>query len=186
VYYRTQHSIRHPPVQKFPKVPVVEVVEKSLNVGIYYKAATKGHQPVPQCLKCIVRPAPRPESVRAFHEVLLVDCFQHHRHPSLQDFVLQRWNANGPRAPVALRNVHPSHGRRVVRARLEPVEQRLKVVLQVLLVLGPCLPVHSRRPILAPSPGCLRQPLQVDTVMYRPEAALWVFPCQLRYAFESR
>ena len=74
----------------------------------------------------------------------------------------------------------------MVRARLEPVEHRLKVVLQFHLVLGPGLPVRSRRPILAPSPGCLRQPLQIDTVMYRPEAALWVFLRQLRYTFESR
>ena len=70
-----------------------------------------------------------------------------HRH--LREF-LQRRNAQGASLPACpLRDVHPSHRRCPVRARLGLVEQSLKVTLQILLVFGRRLAVDAHRCILA-------------------------------------
>jgi hypothetical protein len=129
-----------------------------------------------------MRRAPRTEAVRAVQKVLLIDRFQHHRHRTLQNLVLQRGDSDGARPlPVALGDLYPPDRWRVVRARLQPVEERAQILLQVLLILGCRLAVHPGRTILPRATKSLSQKLDVDVVGQAQEAPLRVLPGQLCY-----
>ncbi len=52
-------------------------------------------------------------------EILLVEWFQRHGHRPLEKFVLERRNADGPRAfAIAFRDMHPTYRRGLVRTAL--------------------------------------------------------------------
>ena len=63
-----------------------------------------------------------------------------------------------------LRNVYSTHRWRPVRARLGPIQKRLEIVLQVLRILGPCLPVYARGPVFAGPVESLAQPVNVHQI----------------------
>jgi len=110
------------------------------------------------------RPA-RSKAVRAVQKVLLVDRLQDHRHRPLEDFVLERRDPNGPGFFAGpLGDIHPTHRRRPIRAGLGPVQQRLKVGLQVYRVLRGRLSVHADCTVLAGALVGFTQPFQVDQV----------------------
>ncbi len=77
--------------------------------------------------------------------------------------------------PVAFRDVHPSHRRRLVRARLEAIEQRPEVLLQIRRVLRRRLAVDAERSVLARASVGLVQQLQVDVMGQRREHHLRCF-----------
>ena len=85
-----------------------------------------------------------------------------------------------------LRDVHPSHGRRLVAAGLGPVQQRPEVALQVRRVVRRRLSVHPHGPVLARAPVRLEQPVDVDVVGERRERRLRRLPRQFRYPLSSR
>jgi hypothetical protein len=106
-------------------------------------------------------------------KVLLVDRLHQHHDRPLEYLVLQRRNSD--RASVAtraFRNVRPPHGRCAVRAGLGAFQERPEVSLQVLLVVGSRLPVHAHRPVLACTPICLVQPIQVEVLVQGSERHL--------------
>ena len=74
--------------------------------------------------------------------------------------------------PSPLRDVHPPHRRRLVRAGLGAVQQRPEVALQVRRVVRRGLSVHARGPVLARAPVRLVQPVDVDVVGQRRERHL--------------
>ncbi|MNF84368.1 hypothetical protein D3C84_667260 [compost metagenome] len=52
-------------------------------------------------------------------EILLVEWLQHHSHRPLEQFVLERRNADGPRAfTIAFRDMHSTYRRGLVRTAL--------------------------------------------------------------------
>ena len=145
-------------------------------------ATSELHQPFPQSLQRLMCAAPRPESVRAIHKVLLVHRLQHHQHRALQDFVLQRWNAN--RACLArprLLQMHPAHRRRSIPPGLEPFEQPRQVRLQFGLVLRRRHAIDTRRRVLAYSPVGFAHPHLIDMVRQRRQGQLRLSLSQLRY-----
>ena len=85
-----------------------------------------------ETIQGVVRRPPRPEPIRAVIEVRFVDRFQQHDDRPLEDFVFQRGNADGAGLSAgALRDMHPSHRRCPVRARLRAFQERSEVALQV-------------------------------------------------------
>ena len=136
--------------RKLPQLAMVQGVEEALDVHLQDPAPSHLHQASPQRLQRLMRRATRPKAVRAVQKVLLVDRLQHHRHRPLKHLVLEGRDADGPRRlAVALRDVHPPHRGRPVRPGLDPVEQRLEVLLQV----APRTPPPSGRPPPPPRPS---------------------------------
>jgi hypothetical protein len=119
----------------------------------------------------------RPEPVRAVPKVLLVDRFEHHDHRPLKNLVLEgRYPDRTRGRAIGLRDVGPSHGRRLIEARLGSVQQVLQVLFQVLCVCLCRLVVHAYGAVLARAPIGFAQPVQVDVVVEGGEAHLRRLP----------
>jgi CRISPR system Cascade subunit CasC len=65
-------------------------------------------------------------------------------------------------------------------------QQRPEVVLQMHCVFVGGLSVHARRAVLASTPVCLAQPIEVDVMSQRRERLVAQLPRQHRYPFKSR
>ncbi len=98
-----------------------------------------------QRIQRLMRPTPRPKPVRESQEVLLVNLFEDPHHRLLNDLVLQGGDAQRTSPPVGLRDVDSSRGLSPVRASMDTTVKIGQPILQVLLVLPPCHPVHSGR-----------------------------------------
>ena len=96
-YRSSYHSVSHPSVQKTPQMPPIHAAKEVLDVQVYHPATSELHQPFPQSLQRLMCAAPRPESVRAIHKVLLV-----HRRPFPSPCAGPR-GGEVPQAMVALR-----------------------------------------------------------------------------------
>jgi hypothetical protein len=91
-----------------------------------------------------MRAAPRPKPVREPEEVRFVHRVQDRDDGTLDDFVLQRGNAERPWPPVRLQDVRAPNRLRSIRASPQPLRQVLQTCLQVLAVVLPRFPVDSR------------------------------------------
>ena len=97
--------------------------EEALNIHLQHPASPCLHQALPRSLERLVCRPLWAEAIRAVQKVLLVDCLQQHRDCTLQDLVLKGRNPYGSRlATVPLRDVHPTHGRRLIASGLEAFE----------------------------------------------------------------
>src|SRR4051812_49839743 len=67
------------------------------------------------------------EAIGAGQKVLLIDGFQHHRHGSLSDLVLEGRDAERPLRTVRLQNVGPADRRCLIPARLDAIEEGTKI-----------------------------------------------------------
>jgi len=85
--------------------------------------------------------APGPESAREPLEVRLIDSPQHGAHRALDDFVLQRRDAQRAQVAVLLGDKPSRDGQRPVRASLDLSVQLQQIALQV----TPRSPATSRR-----------------------------------------
>src|SRR5260370_4676021 len=120
-------------------------------------------------------------------KVLWVEARHSHGHRPRQDLVLEGGMPCGRgRRPISLRDVDPPHWRSAVRAGLSPLQQRLKVLLQIRCVLFRGLPVHAHRPVLARASVRLLQPVDVDVLGQRRERHLRPLPRPLPYPLEFR
>jgi hypothetical protein len=86
-----------------------------------------------------------PEAMRTVQKVLFINGSQHLPHRVLDQFVLERGNANRPSLTLALGDVDASDGLMAVLLALQPRVQILEVRLQVLPVLRLCDPIHAHR-----------------------------------------
>ena len=93
----------------------------------------------------LMRPAPRPKPVRESQEILLVNLFEDPCHRLLDNLILQCSDAQRTLPPVGLQDVDSSRGLSPIRASMDTTVKIGQPILQVLLVLPPCHPVHSRR-----------------------------------------
>jgi hypothetical protein len=133
-----------------------------------------------------VRRPTGPVSVGAGQEVLLVHGLQHHDHGTLEHLVFEGGYPDGPGLAVALGHVGAAHGRRLVAAGFEAVEERLEVRLQGPLVLPAGLAVDARGSVLACATEGFSKKLVVDVVGQAQEGPLRRLPRQFRYPLESR
>jgi len=83
----------------------------------------------------------------------------------LQHLVLEgRYPDGALLPPVAFWHVGAAHRRCLVPSRLEPIEKRLEILLQLLLVGFAGLAVNTRGSVLACAAEGLLQKLKVDVV----------------------
>ncbi len=162
---------------------MIQTVEEFSDVHLQNCTTCTVHRLLPKRLQRTVCRSPRPEAERAVVEVLLVDRFQQHDDRPLQDLVLQRGNPDRARLGLraALRNVHTSHRRSLVRAGLGAVEQRLEIRFQVLLVFRSRHSVHAHRPVFARAAVRFAKPVDVHQVGQGSESHLRRLLGQLCY-----
>jgi len=130
--------------------------------------------------------ASRPEAVRAWQEVRLVDRLQQHEDRTLRHLVFQGRDAQRPLGPVRLGDVMPAHRRGDIAAGLDAFQEVQQVGLQVGLVVRRRHAVDARRAILArQSPG-LEHPVEVDMLMQRGQRSLGMRPRQIGYPLSFR
>ena len=166
---------------------MIQRVEKLADVNFQNTAYPAPHGLLREACQGVVRRTSRPKPIRAVVEILLVDRLQQHHDRPLEHFVLQRRDADGPGLSAsALRDMHPPHRRRPVRARLRAFQERPKVALQVFLVVRRRLAVHAHRAILARPPISLSQPCQIEVLVQGGQSLLRHLFRQLCYPSLSR
>jgi hypothetical protein len=144
---------------------MIERIEEALNVHLQHPTSSHLHESLPELAQRHVCRATRTATVRTGQEVLLENRLQHHGHRSLKYLVLEAGYANRPGLrPVALGHVGATHGWSLVATRLEPLEQRAEVGLELRLVVLPRLAVHSQSAVLACATERLLQDLHVDVM----------------------
>jgi hypothetical protein len=124
-----------------------------------------------------MRGTPRPEPVGEADKVHLVYGVEHLDHGPLEDLVLQGRDAERALAPVGFRDVHPARRLRPVAPCVQPPVQVLKVGLQVLAVVCPRHPIHSRSRLGAQFLVGGAQARKVDVVQESGEPCILVPSC---------
>jgi hypothetical protein len=171
-------SVGHTVLDEADEPVVVQRIEKATNVRVEHPVHPPRFDADRQRVQRMVRAALRPESVREAEKVLLVDGVQHLDDGALDDFVLQRGNAERPLPPVRLRDVRSPDRTRSKRAPLEAGGQVAEVDLQHLTVMLPRLAVDARRRISCQPEIGRAEPLDViDVVQQRREP---LFPVPFR------
>ena len=101
--------------------------------------------PTRQRVQRLMRAATGPEPVRKAFEVDLIDLVEDRHHGLLNDFVLQRRDAQRTLPPVSLRNIDSPRGLCPIRSTVHPAVQIDEPILQSGFILLPRHAIHSRR-----------------------------------------
>ena len=157
-------------------------VEKLSQIDVHDPATPHLHRLTPQRADGRVGAAVRSEPVRDVQKVRLIHRFQHHQHRTLEDLILERRYPQRPGlvGRALLGDVHPPHRRSHVRAGLGAVQEVLKVVHQVDLVVRRSLSVHADRSVFAGLAIGLEQPSDVHVVRQRRERHVRAVPGEFR------
>ena len=137
--------IRNAVLEKPFQPTMIKLVEKVADIRIKHPV-----HPLPLDSDCqrvqrVMRAASRPETVGKAQEIHLIDRVEYLDDGPLNDLVLQRSDAERPRPPVRLRDVHPPRRFHPVTPCMQPGVQITEVALQLLPVGRPCHTVHPRR-----------------------------------------
>src|SRR5579863_9556442 len=94
------------------------VVEEPANVRVEHPVHSLSLDPHSQRIERLMRAATGPEPIRKAFEVHLIDLVEYGHHGLLNNFVLQRRNAQRTLPPVGLRNVDSSRGLCPIRSTM--------------------------------------------------------------------
>lgn len=167
---------------------VVQVVIKTLDVGLQEPAPFHLHEELPQVTDRLVRRSSGTEAVRASQKVLFVNGLQHHRNRPLEDFVLEGRHPNRPRLRrvTPFRDIDPANRRGLVLTRLEAVQEALEILFQAFRI-GRCRQaIYTWSAVFAREAVGFPQKFYVDVVGQAHEDPLAIFPRQLCYPLKSR
>src|SRR6266404_3011280 len=87
---------------------------------------------------------------------------------------------------IRLRNIGPTHRRRLVATRLDAIQEAQEIVLQVCRIVVRRHTVDARCTILAGEPVGLFHPFQVDDVVQRRQRHTSFRSCQFSYPLSLR
>jgi hypothetical protein len=164
---------------------VVDRVEEFSKIDVDDPVASQLHRVLPEGIQSSVSTAAGSKAVRDVQEVRLVNGFQHHQHRTLEDFILECGNPEGPRLArrAGLGDMYSTHRRCHVRAGLGAVEQILKVGHQVRLIVFRGSSIHADGAVFAGSEIGQVQPLDVDVMRQVRKRHVRAVPGELRDPF---
>lgn len=135
------------------------------------------HDPHPQRVQCICLAAPRPESVAEAQKVLLPDLVENRSHRVLDDFVLQRRDPQWSLPPIGFWYPDSARRLRMIRPAMDSPMQVAQARLQVLSILLPRHPIHSRRRLFLQTVVALPEQVDAYVVQQGCELPLPVLRC---------
>src|SRR5260370_35775971 len=122
---------------------LVEVIEKSSNVGVQYVIHLLPQKRIRQRVQRLMLATPRARSVREAEKVFLVDLVEDGDHSLLNDLVLQRRDPQRAFPPVFFLYVHSSRSHRSLRPAINPAVHIDKSIFSPVFILLPRYTVHS-------------------------------------------
>ena len=131
-------------MREHPEQPlVVYRVEEASDVRVEDPVHVLCHKRGVQRLQGLVRTPSGPEAVREAQEVDFVDGAEDLGDRALDDFVLERGDAEWPLSAIRFRDVHAPYREGAVRTAPDPAMQAFQLCIQVLLVRRDGLPIDS-------------------------------------------
>jgi hypothetical protein len=127
---------------------------------------------------------PRSEPVGEADKVHLVDGVEYLDDGPLENLVLQTGDAERPEPPVCLRDVRPARRPCPVSATVDPLEQSLKVSLQVHSVGRPRHPIDTGCGLWVDRPVSRPETVEVDVVQQRREPCILFPSCYLTHTVQ--
>src|SRR2546428_2297237 len=137
--------IGHPMLDELHRPFVAQVVEEATDVGIEYPVHPLPLDAHRQRVQRLMRAATGTEPVREAFEVDLIYLVENRHHSLLNDFVLQRCDAQRTLPPVSLRNKDSPRGFCPIRSTVHPAVQIDESILQPGFIFLPRYPVYSGR-----------------------------------------
>jgi hypothetical protein len=128
----------------------------------------------------------RAEPIRESEEVFLVDRIEHRDDRTLDDLVLQRRDSQRALPAVRLRYEPAPNGQCPVRAAMDSFIQRLKLCLQIRLVVLPCHAVHPGSGMTLERQKRIPERIDSHMVQQRGELLLLPLPCDVPYTLQPR
>src|SRR5215470_14142283 len=124
---------------------VAHVVEEPANVRVKHPVHSLSLDAHSQRIQRLMRAATGPEPIRKAFEVHLVNLVEYGHHGLLNDFVLQRRDAQRPLSTVGLRYVDSSRGLSPICSTMNTAVQIRDAIFQSVPILLPRYAIHSRR-----------------------------------------
>src|SRR6516164_5957275 len=161
---------------------VVDRVEERADIGVEHPVHPFLMDADPESIQRLMLASPFTEPVRKAKEVRLIDGVQYRRHGVLDDFVLQRGNAERPEFAVRFGNIDSTGWQRAVAAGLDHIPERGYSLVELFLVVAPCHPVDAGRRGSLQLPEAFRQQFGRHVVHQRREPCLPVLLASSRIA----
>ena len=156
---------------------MVDGVEEAADVRVEHPVRPLLDDDRRERIQGLVRRPPGAEAIRETQKRSFVDGLQDHAHGLLHDLVLQSRNSDRPLPPIRLRDMHPSHGKRVIAAAVDPVLQVREASFEMLAVLAPRDPIHPGCRFLLQASIRLRQKRHLQVAHQVAELRLLVLRC---------
>jgi hypothetical protein len=138
--------LAHRPHQQLP----VDIIEEGFDVQIEHPVVAPAA--LPRHAHGVERRLAGSVSVRVVVEVRLHERFQEPFDHHLGDAISDRGYPQRPGSTIILRYVHPSHRRRKIAARRQPIPELVEVVRQISLEVRNRLTIHASRTLVGSYP----------------------------------
>src|SRR5439155_13752340 len=122
---------------------LVEIIEKSSNVGIKHVVHLLLQERVRQRIQRLMLAAPRAKSVGEAEKVFLINLVEDGDHGMLDKFVFDSRDRQWTLPSVCFLYVHSSRGRRSIGSAMNPAMKIGQPILQSVFILLPTDTVHS-------------------------------------------
>jgi len=160
------------------------VIQKRPNIGVKYIVHLPRGDAYRKGVQRIVRSLSRTKPVGEPEEISLVDRVQHHDSRTLNDFVFQGGNRQGPLTPVRLWNIGPAGRLGPVGPSVDTAMQIDEPALKIGLILLPRHAIHAGGSLTLEGVKGHLQGLGVDVVKQRGELLLLPLPCGLPHTLQ--
>src|ERR1700691_810206 len=142
---------------------LVEVVEKSSNVGIKNVIHLLPQERIRQRIQCLMLAAPRAKTIRESEKVFLVNLVEDSDRGLLDDLIFQCRDSQWALPSIAFRYVDSSRRLCSVGSAMNSVMKISQSIFQPVFILVPSNPVHSGCGL--PLEGVKAFPQQIDCQM---------------------
>src|SRR5713101_4920234 len=177
--------VGHAVLDKLHRPFVAHLVKEPANVRIQHPFHPLPMESHTQRIQRLVRAAPRPKPVRKALEVHLINLIENGHHCLLNDFVLQRCDAQRALPPVGLRYIDSSRGLCPVRTTVNPAVQIGKPTLQPGLILFPSHAIHPGRSLPLQRVKAVPEQIHAQMVEQSRESVPSPFPSRLTHTAQS-
>lgn len=164
---------------------VAHVVKEATKVRIEYPVHPLPLDAHSQCVERLMQAATGSKSVREAFEVDLINLIENRHHSLLNDFVLQRCDAQRALPPVGLRYIDSSRRSCPIRSMVYPAVKIRKPTFQPGFILLPHHPIYSGRCLPLQCEKAVPDQVQAQVVEQNGEPFLLPYRCCLPHTVQS-